>query len=185
MAVLGQYMSDGAIRRLDGWVVPPNPDNSDYARLMAQVAAGDTITPYFKPLDETKAEKVSLVEADKEARISAGFTFGTPPILYQSRPEDRENLAGSSTAALAAMVGGAQPGNLRWHGGDADFQWIAADNSMTPMDAQTVFALGQAAMAHKKAHIFAAFAIKRAIEAATTAAEVAAIDINTGWPPNT
>lgn len=100
------------------------------------------------------------VDAERDRRISAGFTFAGKS--YQSRPEDRENIAGASTAALAAMVSGAQPNNLRWHGGDSDFVWIAADNSLTPMDAQTMFAFGQAAMAHKQAHIFAARAIKDA-----------------------
>lgn len=98
------------------------------------------------------------VDAERDRRISAGFVFAGK--LYQSRPEDRENIAGASTAALAAMVNGAQPGDLRWHGGDSDFCWIAADNSLTTMDAQTMFAFGQAAMAHKQAHIFAARAVK-------------------------
>lgn len=98
------------------------------------------------------------VDMERDRRISAGFVFAGK--LYQSRPEDRENIAGASTAALAALVNGAQPGDYRWHGGDSDFCWIAADNSLTPMDAQTVFALGQAAMAHKQAHIFAARAVK-------------------------
>lgn len=98
------------------------------------------------------------IDTERDRRISAGFDFGGK--LYQSRPEDRENIAGASVAALAAMGAGAQPGNLRWHGGDSDFVWIAADNSLTPMDAQTVFAFGQAAMAHKQAHILAARAIK-------------------------
>lgn len=48
----------------------------------------------------------------------------------------------------------------RWHGGDTDFTWIAEDNSLVPMDAQTMFAFGQAAMAHKQALIFAARALK-------------------------
>lgn len=102
----------------------------------------------------------SMIDAERDRRIAAGFTFGGK--LYQSRPEDRENIAGASLAALAAMSG-AFPGDYRWHGGDSDFVWIAADNSLTPMDAQTMFAFGQAAMAHKQAHIFAARALKDAV----------------------
>lgn len=98
------------------------------------------------------------VDAERDRRISAGFTFAGK--RYQTRPEDRENIAGASVAALGAMVDGAAAGNLRWHGGDTDFAWIAEDNSLTPMDAQTVYAFGQAAMAHKQAHIFAARALK-------------------------
>lgn len=98
------------------------------------------------------------VDQERDRRIDSGFSFGG--VFYQTRPEDRENIAGASTAALAAIMNGAQPGDYRWHGGDTDFVWIAADNSTHAMDAQTLFAFGQAAMEHKQAHIFAARAIK-------------------------
>lgn len=111
-----------------------------------------TTAPRIVPPDE--------VDAERDRRIEAGFGFAGK--LYQSRPEDRENIAGAAVAALAAIVAGAQPGDLRWHGGATDFAWIAADNSLVTMDAQTVFAFGQAAMAHKQAHIFAARALKDA-----------------------
>lgn len=98
------------------------------------------------------------VDAERDRRIESDFTFGG--VAYQSRKDDRENIAGAATAALGALMAGAQPGDLRWHGGSTDFAWIAADNTETPMDAQTMFAFGQAAMAHKQAHIFAARALK-------------------------
>lgn len=100
----------------------------------------------------------AAVDIERDRRTGSGFVFGG--VSYQSRPEDRENMAGASTAALAAIVAGAAAGDLRWHGGDSDFVWIATDNSIHPMDAQTLFAFGQAAMAHKQAHIFAARALK-------------------------
>ncbi|MBN7763407.1 DUF4376 domain-containing protein [Nitratireductor aquibiodomus] len=100
------------------------------------------------------------VNAERDRRINGGFIF--EGVEYQSRPEDRENIAGAATAALGAIVAGAQPGDLRWHGGAEDFAWIAADNTMHTMDAQTVYAFGQAAMAHKQAHIFAARTLKDA-----------------------
>ena len=40
------------------------------------------------------------------------------------------------------------------------FQWITADNSRHTMDAQTTVRFGYAALGHKQALIFAAFAIK-------------------------
>lgn len=98
------------------------------------------------------------IDAERDRRIANGFSFNGK--LYQSRPEDRENIAGAALAALAAQISGAEPGDYRWHGGDSDFVWIAEDNSLTPMDAQTMFAFGQAAMAHKQALIFKARAIK-------------------------
>lgn len=116
-------------------------------------AEGNVIPPH------TVAAPASAdVDAERDRRIAAGFVFGG--VAYQSRPEDRENISGASTAALAAIVGGAQPGDLRWHGSDTDFTWIAVDNSLHTMDAQTMFAFGQAAMHHKERHIFAARALK-------------------------
>lgn len=107
---------------------------------------------------EDQARLAVQVNAERDRRINGHFTFNG--VTYQRRPEDRENLAGAATNALAAITQGAQAGDLRWHGGAEDFVWIAADNSTVPMDAQTMFALGQAAMAHKQSHIFAARALK-------------------------
>lgn len=111
-------------------------------------------------LEDAPPPTSDAIDAERDRRIANGFTFGGK--LYQSRPEDRENIAGASVAALAAITNGAEPEDYRWHGGGSDFVWIAADNSLTPMDAQTMFAFGQAAMAHKQAHIFAARALKDA-----------------------
>ncbi|WP_105437679.1 DUF4376 domain-containing protein [Neorhizobium sp. T25_13] len=99
------------------------------------------------------------VDSERDRRITAGFTF--EGVLYQSRPEDRENIMGASTAALAALVAGAQPGDYHWHGDpNTEFAWIAADNASHPMDAETMFAFGKAAMTHKQLHIFACRALK-------------------------
>lgn len=107
-----------------------------------------------------QADRRTDVDAERDRRINGGFIF--EGVEYQSRPEDRENIAGAATAALGAIMAGTQPGDLRWHGGAEEFAWIAADNTMHTMDAQTVYAFGQAAMAHKQAHIFAARTLKDA-----------------------
>ncbi|TCU35459.1 DUF4376 domain-containing protein [Rhizobium azibense] len=142
-----------------GWLqttTSPN-DVEEHSRELfaAAVAAGD-VAPYVPP--EPPPPISEDVDAERDRRITAGFVFNG--FVFQSRPEDRENIMGASTAALAAMVNGAQPGDYRWHGEDSDFRWIDADNMMHPMDAQTVFAFGRAAMSHKQAHIFAARALK-------------------------
>lgn len=108
--------------------------------------------------EEARTATQAAIDAERDRRIADGFTFQAK--AYQSRPEDRENIAGAALAALAAIGNGALANDLRWHGGDSDFVWIAADNSLTPMDAHTMFAFGQAAMAHKQALIFKARALK-------------------------
>lgn len=113
---------------------------------------------WVEDLDDAPPPAEAEIDSERDRRIAAGFNFGG--VSYQSRPEDRENVMGAATAALGAMMQGAQAGDYRWHGGDSDFMWIAADNSTHVMDAQTVYAFGLAAMEHKTAHIFAARAIK-------------------------
>lgn len=98
------------------------------------------------------------VDLERDRRIDGGMLFNG--VRFQTRPQDRENVAGASIMALAAMVQGAQPGDYRWHGGASDFVWIGEDNGLTPFDAATFFAFGQAMAAHKSALIFAARAIK-------------------------
>ncbi|CAD0207388.1 hypothetical protein EN41_13870 [Agrobacterium tumefaciens] len=140
-------------------MLPPPEERQGFTRRFVDGAwgyspAGDAETP---PTEEPVVT-AAMVDAARDIRIASGFGFNGH--VYQTRPEDRENIAGAATAALAAMVNGAQPGDVRWHGGDSDFEWIAADNSTHPLDAQTTFAMGQAAMAHKQAHIFAARTLK-------------------------
>lgn len=101
------------------------------------------------------------VDNERDRRIALGFSFGGA--RYQSRPNDLENIAGASTAAIGAIVTGAKPNDLRWHGGTSDFAWIAEDNTLTPMDAPTMFSFGLAAMLHKETHIRAARSLKDAI----------------------
>lgn len=106
-----------------------------------------------------EAERIRReIDTERDSRIDAGFTFDG--VRYQSRSGDRENIAGKALEAFMALVAGAQPGDLRWAHLGRDFAWIAADNSLVPMDAQTVVAFGKAASAHKEAHVFAARQLK-------------------------
>lgn len=99
------------------------------------------------------------VNAERDRRMVLGFTFGGR--VYQSRREDRENVMGAfALASTALTIGGKKPGDLRWHGEDEDFMFIAANNERVPMDAPTVLALGQAAAAQKSALTFAASNLK-------------------------
>lgn len=98
------------------------------------------------------------VDAERDRRIDAGVEF--QGVLFQSRAADRENIAGAAQLGFMAVVAGAQAGDLRWSSPDQDFAWIASDNSLVPMDAQTVVAFGKAAAERKQALIFAARQLK-------------------------
>ena len=100
----------------------------------------------------------AAIDRERDRRIAAGLRFDG--VLDQSDPDALINIQGAATSALAAIMAGSLPGDLRWHGGPNDFVWIAADNSENPMDAETMLAFGRAAMAHKSDFIFAGRALK-------------------------
>jgi hypothetical protein len=116
--------------------------------------------PSAAHLARLRARTQGAIDAERDRRIDGGVTFNG--VRFQTGPADRENVAGATQLATLAVMAGAQAGNLRWHGGASDFAWIAEDNSIVTMDAQTVIAFGQAVAAHKSAHIFAARALKDA-----------------------
>lgn len=101
---------------------------------------------------------IADVDAERDRRIDAGIEF--QGVTFQSRATDRENIAGAAQLAFMAVVAGAQAGDLRWSNTDADFTWIASDNTLVPMDAQTVVAFGKAAAERKQELIFAARQLK-------------------------
>lgn len=109
------------------------------------------LNPVFVPT-------AAAVDAERDRRIDAGVEF--KGVMFQSRATDRENVAGAAQLGFMAMVGGAQLGDLRWSNPEQDFAWIASDNTLVAMDAQTVVAFGKAAAERKQALIFAAREIK-------------------------
>ena len=98
------------------------------------------------------------VEAERDRRLQLDFTFNG--VVFQRDTVAAKRINGAGTLALAAIVSGAQPGDYRWHGEDTDFEWIAKDNSLVKMDAQTVLAFGQAAAKVETRLVFASKALK-------------------------
>lgn len=140
-------------------IVTPEPDipvtvESETSQI---VDDREEITRIYAPdLEAYRA----LVNAERDRRIHGGFVFnGT---RFQSRVEDQKRIAGAGTLAVITLTNGAEAGDYRWHGGDTDFVWIAEDNTLVQMDAQTVIAFGQAAARHESAHVFAARVLKDA-----------------------
>lgn len=117
----------------------------------------------MKLLLRKKAVTAEDVDKERDRRIADGFVF--QGVRYQSRSEDRENIAGAAVAALKAISSGANPGDFGWFKDVEVFCWIAENNSLIPMDAQTMFEFGEAAMAHKQSIIFFGRALKDRIGA--------------------
>jgi len=98
------------------------------------------------------------VNLERDRRLAADFEFNGKQ--YQRDPTSLQRITGAATLAGFAIAAGAQPGNLRWANPESDFGWIASDNTITAMDAQTCFAFGQAAAAVETRLIFAAKALR-------------------------
>lgn len=133
-----------------------------------------------KSPEELEPQRESLratVMALRDENVEAGIIFnGT---AFQTRKDDYLIIAGAAQLAFMAVVAGAQPDDLYWHGEETPFAWIALDNSIVTMDAQTVVEFGRAVAARRSACIFHARNLKDAIDAA---ADPRTVDINAGWP---
>jgi hypothetical protein len=118
----------------------------------------ETIDESFVAPDFTPPPSSADVNHERDRRTHAGFMFGGK--LYQFDPDSRSRITGAATLAKFAIASGKQAGDLRWINPAVDFSWIASDNTLTTMDAQTCSAFGDAAAIHEQRHIFAARAIK-------------------------
>lgn len=98
------------------------------------------------------------VTAERNRRIEAGFEFQGK--LYQSTVADRENIAGAAQAAMLAKMAGVSGDKTDWQVEGTPFVWIAADNSLTIMDPDTLIAFAKTALAAKQGLIFSAFELK-------------------------
>jgi len=156
---LYEFLSDGVtIRatRKDGYVRIIDKHETEL-----WVPASDNATAYEPPpVDEAiaLAQARAAINAERDRRLGTTFTFAGKS--YDCDTASLARITGAATLAGFAMGAGAAAGNLRWHGGAADFTWIAADNTLTTMDAQTCFAFGNAAATNQSAHIFAGRTVK-------------------------
>ena len=149
--VVNITLADQDMITKEGWITLS--DDSPVAR--GWIYDGKKFSP---PALEVQQVTTDQVDAERDRRIDAGFTFNGKQ--YQTRQTDRENIAGAAQIAFMAIVGGAEAGNLRWADPDSDYVWIAMDNSLVTMDAQTVVDFGKAAAARKTQLIYAARELK-------------------------
>lgn len=105
-----------------------------------------------------KARMKKLVDAERDRRIAETFTFAGHAFQFDEASKMR--VTGAATLAGFAVASGALSGNYRWNGGAVDFTWLSSANVNVPLDAPTMFAMGQAAAEHERALIFAARVLK-------------------------
>lgn len=114
--------------------------------------------PPAETLDELKLRWRRLINEWKQVMFDAGVTFNG--VVFQSDAEARENINGLVTNINAGMP--LPPG----------FTFRALDNSDIPMDEATVKAFGATMLAHKHGQLLKSWALKAAVDEATTAEEI-------------
>lgn len=117
-------------------------------------------------LEELRAQKLADLASLRWEKETGGTVFNRMPIATD---------AVSQTKYIGAVVG-AQINP------DAVINWKMADGTFVTLDAQAIIAVAMAVRAHVQACFDNEAVIKGAIEAAATAEEIAALDLNTGWP---
>jgi hypothetical protein len=133
----------------------PIPDGKIGTTVSIVVTSG---VPKYVWATISKVVSSDEVNEERDNRIANGFVFNGKS--YAMDNESKARIIGAATLAGFAVASGSPVGNYRWHGGSSDFVWIADDNTLTTMDAQTCFAFGQAAASWETKCIFAARAIK-------------------------
>lgn len=120
-----------------------------------QIAAAQAVVAAF----DAAAPTTDQVNSERDRRLKR-FTFGGKVYDFCDGRGSDLNIAGAGTLALAAIIQGAQAGDLRWADAARDFAWIAADNSSQTMDAITCLNFAKAAADWKARHIRAARVLK-------------------------
>jgi len=157
------------------WYVDRDSLGNVTARYAVQQYAGQEYisdgTPAMSALQliDVKAAKVSAIESAYGAAVSAGFTYNAT--VYQIDDISQQRIA--AWGSLANVSGMAWPSN---------FVWVAANNTRTPFaTAATFLAFAEAAATRVTAMILNARALKDAVAAAQTVADLTAIDSTKGW----
>lgn len=137
-----------------------------------------------KPLEQVKADKLLVIDAETSAAILAGFQCeatppdtGQPELLHFSYDEfDQQNFADAAVSMqLAAAAGGAIPTSTPWnayrnHTADSKGELV-----ILQLTAETFVPIYAAALQHKAAKMADGGQRKAAVAAAQTVEEVEAI----------
>lgn len=126
---------------------------------------GWTVTD--KPIADVKDDLTAAAAAKRYEVEFGGTTFNGSPL-----PTDAKTQSALTAAYVKAQA-------------DPNYtidSWKSGPGTFSTLDAPTIIALADAIEAHVQACFTREAAIAGEIAAATTLAELAAIDINTGWP---
>lgn len=178
----GFYAAENQIARspIDGGIEITEQQYRDalegvMAGKVVQIVEGSMVVdfppePDPEPAPDLTAPTNANVDRERDRRVAGTFAFDG--VAFQLDTRSQQHITAMGADARFAIMAGAQESDLRWADPDHDFAWIATDNSLVPMDAQTMAAFSDAAKVWVSRHIHAARAIKDAIEAETPPADV-------------
>lgn len=139
----------------------PPPSVGDYYN----VDNGLFVAPQY-PLTDIKSSALKTINQRRDERIYAGVKFpASSGQVFETDEKSQLKIAGAVAMALLAAQAGVpfeQP-------------WILKDNSTTLLSGPLMMGLGQAVGVHVGTHTVQAQGYKNQIDAAQTAAEIAAI----------
>lgn len=99
------------------------------------------------------------VKIERDRRLNGDFLFQGK--LFQRDNKSLQRITGAGSLAQGYLLARGDPKSLKWHATledpePEDFVWIASDDTLVPMDAQTVFSFAREAAAVETRLIFAA-----------------------------
>lgn len=155
--------SDVIERVADGARIPPDPDNADYAAVLAWLAAGNALLPAAPP---TRDEVWARIKAERDRRKYLGVKVGE----HWFHSDDASRIQQVSLV----LMGQAMPVGIQWKTLTATPPPVFV--TMTPALALAIF---NETAASDVAIFAAAEAHRVAMEAA---ADPGAYDFSAGWP---
>lgn len=126
--------------------------------------------PGWDCLERLRGERLSAINTERDCREEAGFPYRGK--WLDSTPRSVQRITAAALAAQAILASGQS----------YSVDWTCADNSTLPLDAHGVIGIPVALTQHAAALHDHARALKAAVAAAGSAEELAAIDIQAGWP---
>lgn len=117
-------------------------------------------------LEEFRAGKLVELAGLRWEKETGGTNFNGMPVATD---------AVSQTKYIDAVVGAQIDPN-------AVIKWKMADGTFVPLDAAAITAVAMAVRAHVQVCFDNEALLKAQVEAAVTAEEIAAVDLNIGWP---
>lgn len=155
--------SDVIERVADGARIPPDPDNSDYAAVLAWLAAGNELLPAAQP---TRSEVWERIKAERDRRKYLGVKVGQ----HWFHSDDASRIQQMSLM----LMGQAMP---------AGIQWKTLTSTPPPVFVTMTPALALAIFNETAASDMAVFAAAETHRVAMEASpDPDAYDFSGGWP---